>query len=283
MKIEILYQDQDIVVINKPAGLIVNEADTVVGDTIQSWFKTNFLAKTDLTNDQHWRSLVPADFDATFGQPEDVFELRQGLVHRLDKQTSGVLLLALNPGALVNLLYQFKQHLTEKKYLCLAHGKFTVAKDRIILPMGRSKQNPTKFAIRQDGRLAITDYQVKSFYPSLNLEKMSLLFNQDEEMSLADFKKKSKNYQGFSLLECWPKTGRTHQIRVHLSAIQHPLVGDRTYVGKKRSKLDPMWCPRHFLHAEQLKFTHPRTQAPMDISAHLSPDLTKVLTYLQEE
>ena len=282
MKIEILYQDQDIVVINKPAGLIVNNADSVVGETVQSWFGANFLANPDFTND-HWRSLVPADFDATFGQPEDVFELRQGLVHRLDKQTSGVLLLALNPGALVNLLYQFKHHLTEKKYLCLAHGKFSVPKDRIILPMGRSKQDPTKFAIREEGRLATTDYQVRDFYPSLNLEKISAIFDQDGALSFAEFKKRTKNYQGFSLLECWPKTGRTHQIRVHLSAIKHPLVGDRTYVGKKRAKLDPIWCHRHFLHAEQLKFTHPRTKKPMEIKAGLSPDLTQVLTYLRRE
>lgn len=277
MKLEILFEDKDLVVINKPAGLVVNKADSVTQDTVQSWFFDNFI-KSHQFADNHL-TLLPDDFDMEYGTAEEIFASRQGIVHRLDKNTSGVLLLAKNPGALVNLLYQFKQRKTTKKYLCLLHGKLGVEKDKIILPIGRSKADPTKFTVIESGRISETDYQVKDFFAQLNIDRLGNTFD-DEIMSLQEFKKRAKIYQGFSLVECWPKTGRTHQIRVHMSAIQHPLVGDSKYVGKKRSKLDSLWCKRHFLHASLLEFVHPRSKENMKVEAPLSEDLKKVLKVL---
>lgn len=276
-KKNILYEDQDILVINKPAGVVVNDASSVEGETIQSWFGSHYIENQDYADG--WQELVPADFDDSYGSPEDTFKQRRGLVHRLDKNTSGALLLAKNPGALVNLLAQFKQRKTQKKYLSLAHGKFGVEKDTIVLPMARSKSDPTKFAIVEDGRIAETDYQVKQFYSDLDYEQLTKKLGAE---IVKDLKKKSRVYQGFSMVECWPKTGRTHQIRVHMSAISHPLVGDSKYVGKKRTKLDKVWCKRHFLHASQLEFTHPRLNSQMKIEASLSDDLQQVLNLLIE-
>jgi 23S rRNA-/tRNA-specific pseudouridylate synthase len=93
--------------------------------------------------------------------------------------------------------------------------------------------------------------------------------------------KKGKSYQGFSLLQLRPKTGRTHQIRVHMSAMKHPLVGDETYAGKKRIRLDTEWCKRQFLHAQKLCLTHPRSKERLCFEAPLASDLNMVLEKLQ--
>lgn len=279
MEIEIIYQDQDLMAINKPAGVIVNEATTASDETIQSWFWQKIGAGKDV-RPSDYQGLIPPDFNQSFGTPEEIFGQRQGLVHRLDKETSGVLLLAKNPGSLVNLLSQFKKRQTKKKYLCLVHGKFGIESDTISAPLARSSQNRQKFAVKIEGREAVTSYKVLDYFPKLDLEKLA----QNTTITPEDIKLLKKNkssYQGFSLVECWPKTGRTHQIRVHMAHIKHPLVGDKSYVGKKRQKLDPIWCERHFLHASQITFTHPRSGQEMTLEADLSPDLNRVLTLLK--
>jgi 23S rRNA pseudouridine1911/1915/1917 synthase len=282
MNIEILYEDKDIMVVNKPSGIVVNDAKTVHEQTVQSWFwqkQDGF--KSELADKTVYSDLVPEDFDSSYGSPEAIFQLRQGIVHRLDKETSGVLLLAKNPGALVHLLAQFKKRETQKKYLCLAHGKFGVPEDIISFPVGRSTQNRLKFRVAIEGRSAITSYQVQQYFPHLNYEALQTSGVAEAQIKL--LKKNKNSYQGFSLVECWPKTGRTHQIRVHMSHIKHPLVGDKMYLGKKRSKLDPIWCERHFLHASQLTFTHPATNQNVTYSAPLSADLKKTLSVLEIE
>lgn len=279
---EILYEDNDLLVINKPAGMVVNQAETNAEPTIQEWLEAqiNTQAKKD---SQEWQSLIPADFNPEFGTPESIFQERDGIVHRLDKDTSGALVLAKNPGALVNLLAQFKQRQTEKTYTCLVHGKLKVAAGSISAPLGRASTDRKKFAVIAEGRAAETEYRADEFYPHLDVDAVIREMKMKEEAEIVrNFKKKAKVYQGFSLLTCWPKTGRTHQIRVHLKHLGHPLVGDVTYLGHKRAKLDPVWCPRQFLHASSITFTHPRTQERLVVGAPLAADLGKVLSYLQQ-
>jgi 23S rRNA pseudouridine1911/1915/1917 synthase len=272
MQISIIFEDQDLVVINKPAGVVVNKADSIKGFTIQDWMIDHFPELQAVEkNKTDWQIMVPADFNLEFGTPEQVFAERQGIVHRLDKDTSGVLVLAKNPGSLVNLLAQFKNREVSKEYLCLVHGKFNLNQGTVALPLGRSSRDRRHFAVDLEGRVAVTEYRVEKWYSSLDTSQIN---TQIEKKYLGVYQ------QGFSLVSCMPKTGRTHQIRVHLSAIQHPLVGDITYVGRKRAKLDPVWCPRQFLHAAQIRFKHPRTGEALSFSAELSPDLAQVLAYL---
>jgi 23S rRNA pseudouridine1911/1915/1917 synthase len=268
MNIQVIFEDQDLLVINKPAGVVVNEAESVVGETIQGWLVPQLQPQSL----EMWQDLVPVDFDDSFGTSQEIFTQRQGIVHRLDKDTSGVMVMAKNPGALVNLLAQFKKRQTQKKYLCLAHGKFRIPVGNISAPLGRMSADRQKFAVVADGRAAETKYEVKEFYVGLNDEGMK---------KLSQFKKKIGVYQGFSLVECWPKTGRTHQIRVHMKHWKHPLVGDDKYVGKKRAKLDKLWCVRQFLHAAELELAHPRSGEVMKFKAELSDDLQAALALLE--
>jgi len=277
MNIEIIYEDKNIVAINKPPGVVVNEAKIVHEETIQKWFWEKFDGFKDLDKSSY-QQFIPVDFQNDFGTPEEIFQTRQGIVHRLDKETSGVLLLAKNPGALVNLLSQFKKRTTKKKYLCLAHAKFGVPEDTISFPIARSTQNRMKFRVDIDGREATTSYKVVDYFSGINLSKVEESGLEGKELLL--LKKNKNSYQGFSLVECWPKTGRTHQIRVHLAHIKHPLVGDKVYLGKKRVKLDPIWCSRHFLHASKIEFSHPLSGELMDLEATLPDDLKAVLRLL---
>lgn len=284
MQINILYEDQDILVLNKTAGVVVNQAQTNKGLSIQEWFVQQGLAK--LLSKANWQALVPANFDANYGTPEETFNRRQGLVHRLDKNTSGALLLAKNPGALVNLLSQFKQRLTQKIYHCLVHGKPQVPEGFINAPLARSSKDRKKFAVVAGGRTASTHYQLIKEYRSEKLIqhlikqgfKNSGLSSQEKKLLEA---KNLRMYQsGFALIACQPKTGRTHQIRVHMKHLGHALVGDSTYTGKKRAKTDAIWCPRQFLHAMSLEFSHPRTGKKTIIKAPLALDLQAVLALL---
>lgn len=270
MKIETIFEDQDILIVNKPAGLVVNEASSVKGETLQAWLTK----RLDDAETADWQALIPDDFTEEFGTAEEIFSQRQGLVHRLDKDTSGVMITAKNPGALVNLLAQFKQRQVKKKYTCLTHRKFRVPKGTIDAPLARARVDRQKFAVSSAGRSAVTNYELIAYYPNLN---------ELGQEKLAKYKKKLSLYQGFTLVKCWPKTGRTHQIRVHMKHWQHPLVGDSKYVGKRRAKLDELWCPRQFLHASQIEFTHPRTQKKLIFEAELAVDLQYSLSLLAKE
>lgn len=255
----IIFEDEQIVVLDKDAGVVVNKSMTYAQETIQDWMAHRLGLNTLQVVTKHQKT----DPDSSdYGTPEEIFAARQGIVHRLDKDTSGILILAKTPQALVELMRQFKSHLTKKTYVALVHGKVTPQEGIIRLPLDRSEQNRTKFAVRADGRLSQTHYRAKAFFPGL---------------PKGIHQKKGKSYQGFSLVELFPKTGRTHQIRVHMSAIHHPLVGDGLYVGKKRALLDREWCPRQFLHATQLCFLHPLTQKETCFTSKLPADLQAVL------
>ncbi len=279
LELDVIYQDEQIVVVNKPAGVVVNKAKTVEGPTIQDWL-VDFLGggeelKKIAQSKKEWQSLVPDDFDDQYGSPAEIFLKRQGLVHRLDKDTSGVLLLAKNPGALVNLLRQFKQRTTKKKYLCLVHGEAKVDSAAIRAPIARSSLNRHKFRAEIDGRQSVTYYRVIQTYTELKQEAMT----PQQQKQLKDYW--NSYQQGFSLLEVMPKTGRTHQVRVHMAHIKHPLVADRTYGGSRRSRLDQIWCPRQFLHALQIQTKHPLSQKKVVYSADLAKDLKPVIQLLQ--
>lgn len=271
-EIKIIHEDQDLLVINKPPGLVVNRAESVKVETLQDWLEKNIEAISKREFPEDWRSQLPADFSDQYGTTEEIFESRTGLAHRLDKDTSGVMLIAKHPGSLLNLLKQFRDREIQKMYSCLTHGKFALPKGEVNLPLGRRSSNRKLFAVVSGGRPALTEYQVEKFYPNFDLEKLG-----------PDFKQKRFSlYDGFSMVNCWPKTGRTHQIRVHMAYLKHPIVGDIHYVGKKRIKLDGLWCQRQFLHARQIELTHPRSGNKVKYQADLSDDLLKSLTYLSE-
>ncbi len=277
-----LYEDDVLLVINKPAAVVVNQAATTRDLTIQSWFLQRLGGKEGfqiiIKDQESWNVYVPELFSNKYGTPQEIFRQRQGLVHRLDKDTSGVLLLAKNPGVLVNLLDQFQQRSVKKKYLCLVHGKMRVSSTSISAPISRSRVNRHKFSVNISGRTARTHYQVVDFFSADDFRKF---ISQEPALSAANIKKDLDSYQqGFSLLECMPETGRTHQIRVHLAHIGHPIVADGTYGGGKRSALDRKWCSRQFLHASAAQVEHPKTQKKVVYKANLTPELQKIIDIL---
>jgi len=229
MKIKIVFEDGDLLVVEKPAGVVVNKALTVREETVQDWAKDKF----PISNFQ-----FPISSD---------FVRRAGIVHRLDKETSGLLVIAKNAKAFANLQAQFKTRKTRKKYLALVHGEVKPQEGKIELPIARNPFNREKFGVFPGGRKAVTEYKVISQLPN------------------------------FSFLEVFPKTGRTHQIRVHLKAIGHPIVADETYAGRKTNRADRKWCPRMFLHASFLGLFHPRTRKWMEFTSESPPDLKKAL------
>lgn len=258
--IEVIYEDRDILVIHKPAGIVVNNAETVKQPTVQSILAEYLGSPRELGLE-----LVPADFDAQYGTPETQFSSRGGMVHRLDKDTSGVLIWAKNPGSMLHLLSQFRNRLVEKHYTCLVHGRLEPRQGSINAPLARRTGNRKIFGVSAEGRPALTEYQVEEYY-YLNPIQAGFV---NKFSSSCD--------QGFSLVSCFPKTGRTHQIRAHLASRKHPIVGDQQYAGRKRAKLDLIWCPRQFLHASELRVQHPRTGTEMTFAVPLANDLQVIL------
>ena len=214
---KIVWEDNVILVLDKPAGWVVSRAETTCGEkTVQDWLEE----KIKITIE------------------------RAGIVHRLDKETSGLLLVAKTPEAFVNLQEQFKARKIKKKYLALVHGKVEPPGGTIRAAIARSPFDRKKFGIFLGGREAETKYKTISNYS-----------------------------EKFTLLELAPKTGRTHQIRVHLKYLGHPVVGDEKYAGRKTSRADRRWCPRQFLHASCLSLTHPQTGKKVEFSSNLPTDL----------
>ena len=253
----ILYEDNDLAVINKPPGVVSNNAQSVIGQTIQQWWKSRLdqSSKIDPANE-----LIPKGFDCYGNTPEEIFYLRGGVAHRLDKDTSGVMLLAKNPGCLLNLLHQFKNHSIKKVYHCLVYGRLTQAAGTINLPLARNPKNKQKITVSLDGRLAETAYKLLKIY------RLPVAIDQNQDF--------------LSYLECRPKSGRMHQIRVHLAYMGHPLVSDAKYAGRKRVRRDLAWCPRQFLHASSITFIHPRTEKKLEVIAPLPTDLQHALEQL---
>lgn len=236
---KIIFKDDSILVVDKPAGMVVNRAETTAAKTtLQEWVEGYLKIFRHRISNEFWR--------------------RSGIVHRLDKETSGVLLVAKTPEAFVNLQKQFKERKVKKQYLALVHGKVEPQEGVIEVPIARSPFNREKFGVFLGGRPARTKYKVISNW---------LLVI-------------SKKKEEFSLLEVVPETGRTHQIRVHLKYVGHPVVGDEKYAGRKTARADRRWCPRQFLHASYLSFIHPKTRQKIEFSSKLPSDLQQIIMKL---
>ncbi|HEX7334792.1 MAG TPA: RluA family pseudouridine synthase [Pyrinomonadaceae bacterium] len=226
--IEIVYEDETLVVVNKPAGLVVHPAAGTPSGTL-----ANALA-------YHFQQLPGAN-------------VRPGIVHRLDRDTSGLLVVAKTESALENLSDQFRDRTVFKSYLALVHGR-VVGSGKIDQPLARDPSNRTRMAIVRGGRNALTLYRVR------------------------------RAFDRFTLLDVELKTGRTHQIRVHLAWLKHPVVGDELYGGGRDNTIqDPQLrarirnLKRHFLHAEKLAFTHPKTKELVSFESPLPDELAQLL------
>ncbi len=240
MKVKIVYEDEEMMVVNKPAGMVVNRAVTVKGETLQDWVMENCVF--NLANSR---------------------EYRNGIVHRIDKDTSGVLLIAKTQGVFKELTSQFASRTVRKTYKGLVHGVVKPNEGVVFLPLARSRSNRERFSISATGKKAETRWKVEKIYKEVNKEGVS-----------------SRGYQGFSLLSLFPKTGRTHQIRVHLSHLGFPIVGDGRYTGKKRAREDQKWCKRQFLHAYEVNVFHPKLKKRISFRADLASDLSEALSCL---
>jgi 23S rRNA pseudouridine1911/1915/1917 synthase len=232
--IEIVYEDETLVVVNKPAGLVVHPAAGIHSGTL-----ANALA-------YHFQQL-----------PESGVGVRPGIVHRLDRDTSGLLVVAKTEAALEHLSDQFRDRTVFKSYVALVHGRVSAESGRIDQPLARDPSNRTRMAVVRGGRSALSLYRVR------------------------------QRFDRFTLLDVELKTGRTHQIRVHLAWLKHPVVGDETYgAGRDNTIQDAQLrarvrnLGRHFLHAEKLAFTHPKTNARVEFSSLLPPELSDLLAVL---
>ncbi len=222
--LDVIYEDEHLLVVNKPAGMVVHPAPGHPGGTLVN------------------AVLAHAPEVAGVGRPE-----RAGLIHRLDKETSGLIVVAKDEATLVAMQRQFKRRQVAKTYLALVEGHVQPPEGIVEVPLGRDKRHRQKMAARRDGKKARTMYRVL------------------------------ETFDRHTLLEVHPYTGRMHQVRVHLAWLGYPIVGDAVY-GRRRQRL---LQERHFLHAAQLCFTHPAAGEQVTFQAPLPVELSAVLEHLQ--
>jgi 23S rRNA pseudouridine1911/1915/1917 synthase len=203
---------------------------------------------------------------------------RGGVVHRLDKDTSGILLIAKTQQSLEQLQFQFKERMVKKEYLALSHG-FLEKEEIVSGSIERNPKNREKFIVTDEGKEAETKFAPIQKY-KLSGDKMEELFT-SQFNKIQRRKLERTNYGVFTLVRCFPLTGRTHQIRVHLKYLGFPIVGDEKYAGRKTARLDGRWCQRQFLHAAKITFYHPKTGESMTFESPLPDDLQKVMTNLE--
>ncbi|NNK55902.1 MAG: RluA family pseudouridine synthase [Desulfofustis sp.] len=222
---EVLEENPDYLIVNKPPGLVVHPGSGNVDRTLVNGLLFRF---------------------GSFKEVGDVF--RPGIVHRLDKDTSGVMVVARSSTAHANLVHQFKNRQVQKTYLALVIGEITEEHGRIVAPIGRHPVHRQKMAVREhNGRYAASNWRC------------------------------STRFAHHTLLELHIETGRTHQIRVHLAHLGFPVAGDKLYGPSK----DHAMFPRQMLHAWKLGFTHPGTGIRIDAQADLPDDFNKVLAQLE--
>ncbi len=234
LPLDIVYEDADLLILNKAAGMVVHPAPGHSNDTLVNALLARY---PELQTSEEGE-----------GEGEVV---RPGIVHRLDKDTSGLLIVAKNPRTQAALIEQMKEHRITKRYLALVEGIVALDQGSIDAPIGRNPRHRQQMAITTIGsREARTHFRVL------------------------------RRFKRHTLLLLQLETGRTHQIRVHLKAIGHPVVGDLTY-GSTHAHREPI-LNRQFLHAYQLIFTHPTTGATLELEAPLPPDLQNVLDRFEE-
>lgn len=225
IKFKIIYEDKDVIVIDKPAGLVVHPSESCKSGTLVNGLLSYYPGIKNVGEDTS----------------------RPGIVHRLDKDTSGLMVVAKNNQALQYLKRQFKSRKVEKRYIALVIGQLKADSGVIDKPVARSKRDPEKMTVTISGRRAETFYRV------------------------------IKRFKNYTLVEAAPKTGRMHQIRVHFKSIRHPLAGDKVY-GFKRQPC-PRGLKRQFLHAQCLKFNLPDGRVK-EFRSPLTKELEGVLNNL---
>jgi 23S rRNA pseudouridine1911/1915/1917 synthase len=234
MDIPILFEDRELLVVNKPPGVVVNRAQSVKGETVADW-----VDKTQTLESPSDNSQEAADFLA-----------RSGIVHRIDKETSGCLLIAKTLSSFLALQAQFKQRTIKKTYLAIVHGVLVPKEGEIRAPVGRLPWNRERFGIVPGGKEAVTKYDV------------------------LETRKATDAGKAISHVQLYPETGRTHQIRVHLKYINHPIVGDYLYAGRKTSRNDRAGAfGRVMLHAQKIVFTHPTEGHAVTVEASIPEDM----------
>jgi 23S rRNA pseudouridine1911/1915/1917 synthase len=225
IEVVVRYEDDDLVVVAKPAGLVVHPGAG------------------------HPEGTLVNGLLARYPEIADVGDLaRPGIVHRLDRDTSGLLVVARSPAAYDGLVEMLAAHDVERRYDALVWGVPDSPRGVIDAPIGRSIRRPTRMSVREGGRVARTAYEVVATYREPDVAR----------------------------LECRLETGRTHQIRVHLLAIGHPVVGDAAYGGQRSA----LTLDRPFLHAGGLAFAHPVTGDPIAVEEPLAPELAALLETL---
>ncbi len=225
--INIIYEDNDIVIVNKEKGMVVHPGNGNTSGTLVN-------------------AIMAKCKDSLSGIGG---EIRPGIVHRIDKDTSGVIIIAKNDKAHINISNQIKQHLTQKTYLALVRGVVKENEATIDMPIGRSTKDRKKMAVVKNGKNAVTHIKVL------------------------------KRYKENTLLEINIETGRTHQIRVHLAEIGYPIVGDYTYSNGKNK----FGVEGQMLHAYKIKFKHPSTNKTVEFTADLPEYFKEILKKLSEE
>jgi 23S rRNA pseudouridine1911/1915/1917 synthase len=225
MNLEIVYEDEDVVVVNKPQGMVVHPSAGHPNGTLVNGLLYQ-IKNLSTINDV----------------------VRPGIVHRIDKDTSGLLMVAKNDRAHESLAQQLKDKTSLRKYVALVHGEIPHEKGRIEAPIGRSKVNRKMQAVIEGGKSAVTHFEVL------------------------------KRFEGYTLIELQLETGRTHQIRVHMNYIGYPVAGDPLYGPKKTLKGNGQ-----FLHAKLLGFEHPTTGENIVFEAPLPEIFKKTLKQLQEK
>ena len=219
---EVVFEDDSVIVVSKPSGLIVHPGSGIANGTLVNGLAAQF---PDLRE---------------IGDPT-----RLGLVHRLDKGTSGLLIVARTPESLENLKFQMHERHVHRQYFAIVAGHVESNKGVVDAPLGRDPKNPLKRAVINSGKYARTHYEIDQKYES-------------------PFK--------VSTLNCRLETGRTHQIRVHLAAIGHPVLGDELYGGRTSFNIEN----RLALHAQMLTFLHPKTKNLMNFESPLPAELTSM-------
>ena len=225
--LDVVYEDQDVIVVNKPVGLVVHPAPGHPDGTLVN-------------------ALLHHCGDSLSGIGG---EKRPGIVHRIDRDTSGLIIAAKNDAAHLALSAQLKDHSLSRTYECLVTGNMKQDSGTVDAPIGRSSADRKKMAVVPTGRRAVTHWEVVARYP------------------------------GVTHLRCRLETGRTHQIRVHMAYIGHPILGDTVYGAKKPVPGLTGQC----LHASGLRFVHPRTGEPVELHCPLPPEFTAMLQKLQNK
>lgn len=244
---KIVWEDEEIAVLDKPAGMVSTRSGSVREITVQDWVEEK----------------INLDFKKREGGGSEMemeeFVNRSGLAHRLDKETSGCLLVAKNAVSLSRLMAQFKKRKIDKEYVSLLHGEMEPGEGRIRLPMARAEGYRQE--IRFDGKTADTEWRVEKRYEGMSDDRWKGMGQWGESLSLVNLK---------------IYTGRMHQIRVHMAHLGYPVFGDSRYLNKKQSEMDRLILRRHFLHSRKIIFELKNGQR-QEVVAEIGEDLEKVL------